>query len=91
MPRMKRALSLLLLAASCAGQSEECKKFIECRRAYDEEAGNQPADLARWEEAGDCWVDGETASACTEQGVEELADVREAVDDGGFEIEACEA
>ena len=88
---MKRAFALLLLAASCAGQSEECRQFVECRRAYDEAAGNQPADLAPWEEAGDCWVNGETAAGCTEQCTEELADVREAVEAGGFDVEECDA
>jgi hypothetical protein len=85
------AALVLLLAASCGtSQSEECKQYIDCRRAYDEEAGNTRADLAAYEFDGDCWVDGSTASDCTDACKEQLAETRTAVEDNELDVPACD-
>lgn len=83
------ALAVALSSAACGGQSEACRTYIECRRAYDAEAGNQPADLAAWEPEGDCWVNGETAAACTKDCEEQLIEVQDAVEAGGYDVPQC--
>jgi hypothetical protein len=87
---MQRIAALaLLLGSACGGQSEPCRTYVECRKAYDREAGNQPADLAAWEPDGDCWVNGDTAAACTADCEEQLIEVRDAVEAGGYDVPEC--
>ena len=87
--RIVAPLLAVVVFAACGGQSEECRQYVECRKAYDTAAGNQPADLAAWEPEGDCWVNGDTAAACTEDCKAEIEDVREAVEAGGYDVEQC--
>ncbi len=78
-------------AAACGtAQSPECKQYIDCRHAFDEEAGNTRADLAAYEMDGDCWVDGSAASDCTETCKEQLASLQEDVADADYDLTACE-
>jgi hypothetical protein len=67
-PARRRALRLAaglvsaLLAAVGCGPSEECRRYVECQRAYDPDVSTAP-----YEDGGPCWSGLQTAQACTAQ------------------------
>lgn len=81
-----------VVATACGpAQSEECRQYVACQKAYDVEAGRQPQDLAPWEPEGDCWVNAENAAQCTEDCATRLDELREAVQDAEIDVPACAA
>ncbi len=72
-------MSLLLFAAAC-GPSPECRSYVQCQQAVDENAAGIDVDVSAFDDGGSCWALPESARACTAICVQALAALRELPD-----------